>query len=114
MKPDVNEFFGHYKQATLDAFKKFHAENPHVYQRFKELARQMKATGRTKYSSKLIINVMRWEWDLKSNGKPFKINDRFQSLYGRLLAYHEPEYADWFEFRKRGHSGKQVTEEDFV
>ena len=108
------EYFGHYKEATLKAFKKFHVENPHVYTRFKELAYQMKNTGRKKYSSKLIINVMRWEHDLKTNSKPFRINDRFQSLYGRLLAYHDPTFDSFFEFRVRGHSDTEVTEEDFV
>lgn len=108
------DLFKHYKPSTKKAFKKFHEENPHVYKRFKEMAYQMKATGRKKYSSKLIINAMRWEYDLKTNSKPFKINDRFQSLYGRLLAFHDPEFLDFFEFRERKHSGNNKTEEDYI
>lgn len=112
-KERKEQFFGHYKQATLKAFKNFHRENPHVYKRFKELAYQMQRTGRKKYSSKLIINVMRWEADLKTKGKVFKINDRFQSLYGRLLAYNDPTFETFFEFRVREHSGNPKTEEDY-
>lgn len=111
---DKDKYFGHYKRSTLDAFKKFHRENPHIYKRFRELAHQMFSTGRKKYSSKLIINVMRWESDLSTNSKPFKINDRFQSLYGRVLAWKEPKFRDWFEFRVREHSENQKTEEDYV
>lgn len=113
MNEEQQKWFGHYKKATLEAFKKFHKENPHIYRHFKELANKMYATGRKKYSSKLIINVMRWESDLKTNSKPFKINDRFQSLYGRLLAYKDPKFRDWFEFRIRGHSDNEKTEEDY-
>lgn len=111
---DTSKFFGHYKKATLEAFKKFHNENPHIYRRFVELAEQMFRTGRKKYSSKMIINVMRWEQDLKTNSKPFKINDRFQSLYGRLLAYNNKKFDGWFEFRVREHSGNNKTEEDYL
>lgn len=102
----IEDYFSHYKKETLERFKKFHFENPHVYARFKELAFQMKKSGRTKYSSKLIINVIRWESDLITNGEEFKINDAFQSIYGRLLAYHHPEFQSFFEFRIRGHNGK--------
>jgi hypothetical protein len=106
--------FSHYKRSTLDAFKKFHSDNPHVYKRFKELAISMYGTGRKRYSSKLIINVMRWESDLNTNAKPFKINDRFQSLYGRLLAHHDKRFKNWFEFRVRDHSENDKTEEDYI
>jgi len=107
-------FFGHYKEATLEGFKKFHAENPHVYEQFKIKAEQMKATGRAKYSARLIFHAMRWEQDLKTNAEPFKINDRWLSIYSRLLAFHHPEFEDFFEFRVRGHSDTDCTEEDFV
>jgi hypothetical protein len=94
-------YFSHYSKKTLDDFKKFHANNPHIYEEFKKLAYRMKETGRRKYSSKMIINVLRWETDLRSDGDEFKINDRFQSIYGRLLAYHDPIFEEFFEFRIR-------------
>ncbi len=94
-------YFSHYSKETLDQFKKFHYNNPHIYEEFKKLAYKMKSTGRKKYSSKMIINVLRWETDLKSDGDEFKINDRFQSIYGRLLAYQDPAFEEFFEFRIR-------------
>ena len=96
-----NDLFSHYPQKTKDAFKKYHAENPHIYNRFVELANQMKNTGRKHYSSKMIINIIRWETDLKGNDE-FKINDKYQSFYGRLLAHHKPEFLEFFQFRQRG------------
>lgn len=114
IKKSSDDFFSHYKPVTLKGFKEFHKENPQVYKRFLELAFEMKATGRKKYSSKLIINVMRWERDLKTGSKPFKINDRWQSIYGRMAAYHYPELSNFFEFRKRKHSKNDFLEEDYV
>lgn len=101
MERNYGAYFGHYDPKTLADFKKFHAANPHVYDRFKELAFEMKETGRKKYSSKMIINVLRWESDLKTTDKEFKINDKFQSIYGRLLVWNHPEFDGFFEFRTR-------------
>jgi len=102
----IDEYFNHYSKETLENFKKYHFENPHVYARFKELAFQMMKSGRKKYSSKLIINIIRWENDLITTGEEFKINDRYQSIYGRLLAFHHPEFETFFEFRVRQHGRK--------
>ena len=102
----ADELFSHYSKETLAKFKEFHATNPHIYEEFKKLAFQMKHTGRKRYSSKMIINVLRWNMDLQSNGDEFKINDRFQSIYGRLLIYQYPDFRDFFELRIRGHHGE--------
>ena len=100
------DLFSHYSKETLAKFKEFHAANPHIYEEFKKLAFQMKQTGRRRYSSKMIINVLRWNMDLQTVGDEFRINDRFQSIYGRLLIYQYPEFKDFFELRKRGHGGE--------
>lgn len=96
----MNELFSHYSEKTKEDFKKYHKENPHIYKRFVELAYQMKRTGRKYYSSKMLINIIRWETDLKG-GDEFKINDKYQSFYGRLLAYQKPEFLEFFQFRQR-------------
>lgn len=94
------ELFGHYSDRQLAKFKVYHTENPHIYKRFRELAEEMRKTGRGYYSSKMLINVIRWETDLRG-GDEFKINDKYQSLYGRLLAFNEPTFEEFFQFRKR-------------
>ena len=103
--------FEGYSEKTIKEFAAYHRENPHIYEGFKRLAFEMRSTGRTKYSSKLIINVLRWETDLRARGDvEFKISDRFQSMYGRLLAYHHPEFEDFFNFRSVG-KNRQYTED---
>lgn len=104
-----DRLFTGYSQKTLRDFKQYHQEHPQIYQGFKELAFRMKRTGRSHYSSKMIINVLRWETDIRAEGECFKICDRYQSIYGRLLAYHYPEFEEFFSFRAVG-TERQYTE----
>lgn len=108
---ELPELFQHYPKKLLEEFKVFHKNNPDIYEEFGRLAHRMKTTGRKKYSSKMIINVLRWERDLRTTGDVFKINDKFQSIYGRLFVYHNPEFKDFFEFRVRECRGIPSEEE---
>ena len=67
--------------------------------RFVELAEEIRATGRKKYSAEAIINVLRWEHDLKTDGDFFKINDHYRSIYVRLLIYKRPEFLGFFTLK---------------
>jgi len=98
----ASRLLSHYTPKLLKDFLRYHRANPHIYERFVDLAMRMKKSGRKYYSSKMIINVIRWETDLVAAGDEFKINDRFQSLYGRLLAIERAEFEDFFRFRVRG------------
>lgn len=88
-----------YPAFVLARFKEWHQQNPHVYEEFKQLAYQMLATGRERYSARTIMEVMRWHYDLKTAGGVFEINDNFTPIYVRLLIYNHPEFSDFFELR---------------
>lgn len=94
-------FFSRYNKPTMEAFVKYHKDHPHIYQGFKKLSYQMIGTGRKRYSAKMIINVLRWESDLKAVGEEYKVSDRFQSMYARLLAFHDPQFENFFEFHSK-------------
>lgn len=108
--------FERYPREMLERFKKYHRENPRIYEEFKRLAFEMKKTGRTRYSAETIINVIRWHSDIATSGDVFEINNDFKPIYVRLLIYHYPEFLDFFELRKvtsRGHkSEEQRNRED--
>jgi hypothetical protein len=108
---DLSFLFDHYPKKLLQDFDLYHQKNPHVYEEFSRLAKSMYATGRTKYSSKCLINVLRWNMDLRTTGDVFKINDKFQSIYGRLFVKNNPEYIDFFEFRIRENNGTPSKQE---
>jgi len=62
----------------------------------------MAKTGRKKYSSELIINVIRWHIDLDTRSTDeFKINNNFKSFYSRLFVAQNPEFRSFFEFRSK-------------
>lgn len=100
-----HELFCRFNLKTLEDFKKFHTENPQVYEEFCRLSHMMKNTGRKKYSVDAIIHVVRWNLAIQTTGKTFKINNNIRSIYGRLLAFNEPEFVDFFEFRNHGEVG---------
>jgi hypothetical protein len=94
-------FFQRYSKETMKAFVEYHKNHPHIYAEFKKLSYKMLETGRKRYSAKMIINVLRWESDLKAVGEEFKITDRFQSMYARMLAYNDPQFENFFEFHSK-------------
>lgn len=83
----------------LKKFWAYHQENPHVYAEFLKNARLMRATGRKRYSAVCIVNKIRWDHDLKTTGKEFRINNDFMALYARLVMDMHPEFEGFFEIR---------------
>lgn len=96
---EATDIFANIDPNLLKKFKRFHQANPHVYREFKSKARQIKNTGRSKYSGWVIVNAIRWEYDVRTRGEVFRINNDFIALYVRLLIYHQPEFRDFFEMR---------------
>jgi hypothetical protein len=91
--------FADYPQSVLRRFEDFHNANRNVYAEFARYAREMRETGRKRYSAQMIVGVLRWHRDLKTRGEVFKINNDFIPLLARLLIWHHPEYASFFSLR---------------
>ena len=87
-------------KSIREAFLDFHNKNPKVYKAFENEAFRAIKAGRTKLSAKLIINYIRWNTFIDSTDDNFKINDGFQSYYGRLFMALNPDHSDKFECRK--------------
>jgi len=83
-----------------EGFNKFHNQNPQIFKAFEQEALRAINAGKTKLSSKLIINYIRWNEFVDSSDANFKINDAYQSYYSRLFANKYPQYSKVFEFRK--------------
>ena len=91
-----------------EGFNKFNMENPHIYEQFEKQAFIAINKGRTKISSKLIINWIRWNEFLKSSDQNFRINDAYQSYYARHFVSKHPKYVSYFEFRKLRNEVKET------
>lgn len=87
-------------ESIRESFEKFNKDNPLVYDTFRQMALKAINSGRTKLSSKMIVNVIRWEVYLETNDANFKINDSFTSYYARHFIAEFPQHVDKFATRK--------------
>jgi hypothetical protein len=87
-------------------FEDYHRKNPHVYDAFKALAREIRDQGHRKYGAKTILERLRWESEVRyrGSGLEFKLNnnikDRCSARYARRLVAEDPSFEGFFEMRK--------------
>lgn len=74
--------------------------NRHVYREFVKLAKRMKRAGRARYGAKGIVEVLRWNTNLKQVGEPeLKLNNNYTSGLARLAMSEHPELKGFFQIR---------------
>lgn len=78
-----------------EKFKAFDKANPEIYIEFRALANKLRLKGRRRYGAWAIMNVLRWNRDIETDGDYFKIRNDFIALYSRKLA-REDKF--WFTF----------------
>lgn len=83
-------------------FWAFHRANPHVYQRLRTLAVQLKERGHSKLGIGMLFEVVRWQTMMRTSdpSSEFKLNNNYRALYARLLMESESELAGIFETRQ--------------
>ena len=74
----------------------WHKQNPHVYELFTKFTMQAINRGHRKLSAWLIINRIRWETSIETNGDDFKISNDFIAYYSRLFMHDYPQYQGFF------------------
>lgn len=82
-----------------ERFAAFHAQNPGVYQRLRELALDAVRRGRRRLSISQLYEVLRWQVSLETKGDEFRLNNSWRSFYARELMASEPELEGVFELR---------------
>lgn len=83
-------------------FRQFHADNPHIYQKFVEYALFVKHSGRTRFSADAIFHRLRWFAAFETNDNAwggFKLNDHYTAYYARLAMENEADLEGFFETR---------------
>jgi hypothetical protein len=82
-------------------FRKFHLDNPHVYTKLCELAREARRAGHGKIGIGMLWEVLRWQTFIATrSGEPFKLNDHFPSRYARLIMDLESDLEGVFNTRE--------------
>lgn len=78
-------------------------KNKSVLQKFLELARQMRATGRIRYSARAITHRIRWDYDINSQGgDEFKISNNHVSFLCRHAIATDPSLRSFFTLKTQG------------
>jgi hypothetical protein len=68
----------------------WHKKNPHVYELFKRFSMQAINRGHRNLSAWLIVNRIRWETSVETQGDDFKINNDYIAYYARLFMHTIP------------------------
>jgi hypothetical protein len=92
-----------YEQRFIDT----HRKHPAIYNYFCQFARELLQAGRTRASSKMIVERIRWETMLRPTDEgvpevvaPLKINNNMTAYLARLWQEDHPQHPDFFATRK--------------
>lgn len=80
------------RQRWLD----WHAANQHVYELFKQFTFEAIDKGHRRLSAWLVVNRIRWETTVETNGGDFKISNDFIAYYARLFMDEHPKFRGFF------------------
>jgi hypothetical protein len=87
-----------------EAFRQFHAENPHIYEALERMAFKLRNKGMERWGIKALWEVLRYELAIATNSPvtTFRLNNNMTAYYARLLMERNPEdLAGFFETRER-------------
>ncbi|WP_235738955.1 hypothetical protein [Nocardioides alcanivorans] len=82
-----------------ERFEAFHSANPHVAEALEALAAEWLAHHR-KVGVKALVERLRWESGIQTQGDAYRINNSLVSHYARLLIARRPEWAERIETRR--------------
>lgn len=82
-----------------EAFERFHAANPEIYDLLVKYARELRAARRRRGGIRMIWERMRWDLAIQTQGDSFKLNDHYTSFYARLIMRQEPDLDGFFSTR---------------
>lgn len=90
---------GPQKETLAEKFSRFDWENPQVFEAIRQEADERRRAGRS-VRVKRIIEDLRDDPRLQTNGKPWKINNSYASRYARKLIEVDPRFKPLIELRE--------------
>ena len=101
-----------YRPDLVGEWQTFHEKNPEVYEVFKQFTFQAINRGHKNLSSEMIVNRIRWETDVMTTDKDYKINNDYKPFYSRLFMAEHKQYENFF--RKRGSHADNIDWSSYV
>ena len=85
---------------TKGKFRKFHFANPHIYQTFSIYSWDAANSGHKVFSHWLIMNRIRWDSLIKTDGEKYKIPNEFIAFYARMFMIRHPQLGAFFKIKR--------------
>jgi len=82
-------------------FRKFHEENPEVWNLFRKFTHLLISRGFKNHSADAVVHRIRWHTTVETTGSEYKIGNNFVTCYARLFHKTYPEHGDFFRTRER-------------
>lgn len=76
------------------------ARNPNIVGLFFRFADQAWDSGRRTLGAKLIVERIRWETMVESQGDDFKVNNNYTAYLARMYVRQKPDRSKLFRFRE--------------
>jgi len=94
----------HSVDSSEDDLKKrwwaWHKKNPHVWRLFEKFTMMATNRGHKNLSAWLVVNRIRWETSIETEGEDFKISNDFIALYARYFMHEHPQYKGFFRTKQ--------------
>ena len=85
---------------TKGKFRKFHFANPHIYQTFSIYSWDAANVGHKVFSHWLIMNRIRWDSLIQTDGEKYKIPNEFIAFYARMVMIRHPQLGAFFKIKR--------------
>jgi hypothetical protein len=85
---------------TKGKFRKFHFANPHIYQTFSIYSWDAANVGHKVFSHWLIMNRIRWDSLIQTDGEKYKIPNEFIAFYARMFMIRHPQLGAFFKIKR--------------
>lgn len=94
-----------------ERFTEFHQKNPHVYRALVRLARRfIEATGRRNLGMQRLIEIARWDEQIRTRGEEdFEVNNSFCPYFSRLIMLRETDLNGVFETRRSDEADRWIA-----
>ena len=86
------------EEAALD----FHRRNPHVLQEIAKVCLRVQRAGRRRWSINAAFEVIRYNADITTDHRTFKLNNNYRAFYARWLMRDVVELRGFFSTRDQG------------
>lgn len=85
------------RETIREQFERFHAANPHVYLRLRDISLSMRRRGVKQWGARAAWEILRYQGIATNSAEGYKLPNVCVPHYARLLMAQEPELAGFFK-----------------